>query len=495
MFMSSTSPKKRIAFIETNPQNLRGDYTTCNNFEPYGLELLAANSEQAGFEVKVFQQNMCDNHIFVKSLFDYSPDVLAFSCMTYNYESSLNMAKLAKNQDQNVKIIFGGPHISSNPAGLKNVLEERVVDYGIAGEGDVSFAHLMHRLFNKNKEFDYLVSLVGGLVYLESGELKINPKDKRIAHLDSIPFAVRDESILSRTKLGRVMNPAQSQQISTATISYSRGCPYSCSYCDSKNIWGNQVIWRSAKNVVDEIEFLKDNYGTNTIFFSDLTFNSNPQKVQELCDEMILRNANVKWYVLARAATPNGEKPLMDKELLAIMYEAGCRKIGYGLESVIPEVQKGFNKIVPNGLIADLVEYGHELGILNKGFIILGDQKYESPETIMQTLDVLKKIRFDEIRTSFLTPFPGSELYLEAQQNGRLITTNLSRYTTDEPVLKCDKLSTDQLITARKQITQGYYDSKEYKSLVRQKTAKFPELTKSYEEHRQFLRERKILLH
>ena len=484
--MIVTNRRKKIAFIETNPPNLRGNYTKCNNFEPYGLELLAAGAKKEGFEVKLFQQNEIPDEKFTDKILRNSPDSLAFSCMTFNYDSSLAIARLAKKQNHSVKVIFGGPHISSFPQALQTPIQEGLVDYGIKGEADTSFRRLVTALDSPNLSLD-------GLIHSDISGFTINPPDKRIASLDELPFALRDSRILKRTKVGRIMEPAQSEQVGTATISYSRGCPFTCSYCDSRNIWGNNVIWRSASNVVDEIEQLKDKNGTNTIFFADLTFNANHEKVKELCDEMIRRDTGVKWYVLARAATPNGEKPLIDRDLLALMYEAGCRKIGYGLESVIPEVQREFRKAVPNGLITDLVEQGHELGILNKGFIILGDPIYESPETVRRTLEVLKRVRFDEVRTSFLTPFPGSELYLRAKHNGDLLTEDFSRYTTDEPILRCQNLSTQKLLEARKNLTEGYYHSNEYQDLVKQKTSRFPQLTKSYEEHNEFLREKGIL--
>lgn len=479
--------KNKIAFIETNPPHLRGSFTKCNGLEPYGLELLAA-SVQNEFGVKVFQQEGAPDENFVREILDFSPDVAAFSCMTYNYNSSIKLAQLAKKQNLNIKIIVGGSHISSCSDALMDSLEKGIIDYGIVGEGDSSFRELAKRLSLNQNSND-----IPNLVYYKDGNFRSNPRAERISALDSLPFAFRDGNILGQTKIGQIMKPAQSEQIATATVSYSRGCPFSCTYCDSKNIWGNNVVWRSASNVVDEIKQLKKEYGTNTVLFSDLTFNANPNKVKDLCNELIARNAGVSWYVLARAATPDGTRPLVDRDLLSLMYEAGCRKIGYGLESVIPEVQREFKKVVPNELIANLVQRGHELGILNKGFVILGNSKYESPETARRTLDVLKQIRFDEIRTSFLTPFPGSKLYNDAKKNGDLLTNDFSRYTTDEPVLKCEKLTPEELVEARKQITRGYYTSKEYQDLVEDKVTRFPNLKKSYVEHHQLLRKNKII--
>lgn len=131
--MVVTNRRKKIAFVETNPPNLRGNYTKCNNFEPYGLELLASGAKQEGFEVELFQQNEVPDVEFTRKVLGNSPDILAFSCMTFNYDSSLAIAGIAKKQNPSAKIIFGGPHISSFPQTLQIPIQEGLVDYGIKG--------------------------------------------------------------------------------------------------------------------------------------------------------------------------------------------------------------------------------------------------------------------------------------------------------------------------------------------------------------------------
>lgn len=474
--------QKKIAFVETNSPNTRGEFTRKNIFEPYGLQAIAAVVQSEGHSVKLYQQDgQTEDNIFFNRVLKDTPNILAISNMAYNFNTSVKLAKEAKKQNPDIKVVFGGPQISSYPQSLESALQEKIVDFGLRGEGDYSFRDLVNSIDNPNLN-------IQGLVYFEDGQLKINSHKDRIKDLDSLPFAYRDLEIMNHAKIGSIMYPRKADQIAQATIAYSRGCPFSCSFCDSKNIWGNDVVWRSPKNVVNEMQELKEKYGTNSVFFSDLTFNANPNKVHELCDEIINRDLGIKWYVLARAATPDGNKPLVDKNLLEHMKYAGCTKIGWGIESVIPEVQAKFNKKIPNELIEKIVKDGHELGILNKALLILGDPKYESPETVEKTIDLLKKITFDEVRTAFLTPFPGSALYSESKNNGNLLTENWSDYDTNKPILKCDNFSPNELIEARKRITSEYYKSKEHNDMINAKMKKYPELIPSYEEHMGFLK-------
>jgi len=472
--------KQKIAFVETNRPNDRGVYTKCNDFEPYGLGLLAGVAKRDGHDVKLFQQNGRPDKVFAREVGAYGADTVALSSMAYNFGYSVDFAKNAKDKNGNVRTIIGGPHISSYPQGLEQALADGVVDFGIQGEAERSFGELIASMDDSDLN-------IPGLVYSQGGQLRINPKGPRIRNLDDLPFAVRDPKGI-RARLGKTMVPSGGDQVATSVIAYSRGCPFSCSYCDSKSTWGNNVIWRSARNVVDEMQELKDKHGTNTLFFSDLTFNANPKKVHELCDELVGRDLGINWYVLARVATPDGSTPLIEDGLLKHMYEAGCRKVGLGLESFVPEIQEKFHKKIPNEFVRKVVDECHDLGMFAKGFMILGDPKYESKETVEKTLEKLKEIEFDEIRVSLLTPFPGSALFDSAKASGSLMTEDLSRFTTDEQTIRCDNLTPEELVEARRYITSEYYKSKEYQNMVAKKAGKFPELAPAYDEHQAFLK-------
>ena len=476
-----------IAFVEANNNGGTGysPHTKCNDCEPLGLEFLAGAAKSKGHTVRVFQQERPKKE-FLQEVLSFQPEILALSCMAFNYDSSVKFAEESKKAIPHLRVIVGGPHISSNPQGLEQALKERTIDAGIKGEADLSFLSWLDS--NTPERVD-------GAVYLgDNGKVKVNPVASRIKNLDALPFAFRDRDILSRARIGKIMFPALLDQVSSAVVAYSRGCPHLCSFCDSRSIWGNNVVWRSASNVADEIEYLNKTYGTNTLFFSDLTFNANPNKVEELCDELIKRKLGdrVKSYVLMRAAIPNGTKALVDRDLLERMAQAGFTKFAYGFDGVIPEVQRGFRKIISNDLMRELVEEGHGVGILSKGSIIIGDPKYARKE-LEETPKALEEVGFDEIRISFLTPFPGSKLYHESKANGQLLTENLRNFTTDVPVLACDGISPQKLLEGRKAIARDYYTSKAYQQMVSRQISRFPHLRKSYEEHYDFLKRKGVI--
>ena len=90
-----------------------------------------------------------------------------------------------------------------------------------------------------------------------------------------------------------------------------------CSFCASAALHGNRLRMRSAKNVVDEMEHLINDHDAGMIAFMDDTFTLKPNRVAEICDEIIKRELNIYWGCTARADT-------LSDELLRKLSESGC---------------------------------------------------------------------------------------------------------------------------------------------------------------------------
>jgi radical SAM superfamily enzyme YgiQ (UPF0313 family) len=288
------------------------------------------------------------------------------------------------------------------------------------------------------------------------------------------------------------MHPSRSDQNAVASIAYSRGCSYGCSYCASKNIWGKNVKWRSAKNVVKEIKELQKRFGTNTLFFTDLTFNVNSEKVYELCNELKKQKVDINWYAMLRIADSNG-RPLANKKLLKAMKDAGCSKVSYGIETVIPEIQKDYNKPLSLEGIREILEAGDSIGLINKGYFIIGDPRIESKETLERTKKIISELPFDDIRISFLTPFPGTDLYEQYKSENRITTDDFARYSSDELILRLNKINKNDLEEAQRDIFTSFVLNENYGNRRKFKIKKFPFLKKSYEEYFGFLKSKEAI--
>ena len=259
---------------------------------------------------------------FLAYIENMRPFVIGFSVYTYAYDECLFLAKLAKKKAKelgyNLRTVFGGYHPSALP---QKVLEESAVDIVVIGEGETTFSELLN-LLSRNEDLAH----VAGIAYRDNGEMIHTPHRERIKNLEILPMPKRYLKHLEQGKQYQITYPPASEQMCVAQVAYSRGCPFSCSFCSSANIWGRRVFWRSPEHVLDEIEMLVNKFGTNLVYFPDLTFNVDKQKVFDICDEFKKRNLPVHWWGLFRS-------DLLDAEVLEALVSANCVKISLGLES------------------------------------------------------------------------------------------------------------------------------------------------------------------
>lgn len=463
-----------ITFIE--PQSSKYSiFTSHSNFEPLGLEYIAAVAGRNGHKVNILRQENESRNSFLKKIFNTQPNIVAFTAMTHSHPFAVKIAKQIKDKDKNIITIFGGIHVTSIPESVA----DKSIDFIVLGEGEYSFLELVKIIESNNDP-----SNVRGIAYKNKrGEIKINKRRKRIENLDELPFPYRSIEILSKTNINTIMDPPRSRQKAVAQVLYSRGCIYNCAFCASKNIWGHNIVWRSAKNVADEIEELKEEYKTNAIFFADLTFNSNHKKVLELCTELISRKIDVKWYAMLRLVTPSGER-LVSKDLLKSMKDAGCAKVSYGLESLTADegdYEEGYKKFGNLKTLKQVLEYGNDLGLIQRGYLIIGHPS-DTKESMELTKERLIELPLDDTRISFLVPFPGTSIYDKYKSEGIITTDDWKRYTENEPIIKSTKFSIEQLIKIRTELLLTFFNNPEYKKRIESKIKKFPNLKDGFSE-------------
>jgi len=439
-------------------------------FEPLGIEYLASRARQKYKDVRVLYPSSYRE--ITKNIHEFSPNIVGFSVMTHNFSATLSIAKEIKRYDPKIITIFGGYHPSACPEIVKN----KRIDFVVIGEGEKTFIELIEAIDKKGD-----LSKVRGISYLDNDVLVVTEARQRINDLDLYPFPQRNKSILKECKIFGLSYPPPSEQKSVCQFVYSRGCMFNCKFCNSYQVWGNKVIWRSPKNVVDEIAYVQREYGTNMLFFADLTFNHNKKRVLALCREIIDQRIKINWYAMCRHDE-------IDEEILAEMSKAGCTKISFGIDSLnldtISKIKPSQNKSIDK--IKFVLEQTNTFGIIIKAYLMIGFP-WENSESVNYTGRILKDLMIDELRISFVTPFPGTALLEDLEKKDIILNKDYGRYTTDEPIIKVNGLSKSELITARERIFKSFYFSKEYETRKKAKLLKFPHLKKSYDEFYDFL--------
>ena len=448
----------------------------CNLAEPLGLLSIHASLSQAGHNVKLVHPGLqsggqLDPSVALDQIQAFRPDMVGFSAMTSQVPASRAVAEALNRGQSELLMVIGGDHISGYP---EDLLEMPEFDVAVVGEGEECACWLAD---NIGVDMSH-ISSPSGVHWCENGSLIGRSCADRIADLDRLPFATRFDPILQWSRVGALMSPPPSKQIKMASLYASRGCPYQCPYCDSRQVWGRSIAWRTPESVVEELRLLKRR-GVTTAFFVDLTFNANQANAMQICEAVASAELGISWYVLLRPQDPCGE-PMVDRELLAALKRAGCAKVGIGVETLSSQVGRDLRRHVTGEHIHDLTKWMDELGILSKLFLMMG-HPHETQQYHRTIGESLLKLAADEVRLSFLTPFPGTPLWKSFRH---LLSEDIGyeAYTSFDPIIQHPTISHGELRRTREHILRSYYSSDRYHRRTRAKASRFPNLADGFAE-------------
>ena len=248
-------------------------------------------------------------------------------------------------------------------------------------------------------------------------QLVQTPPREFLQNLDDLPmpaYHLVDFSKYDATLEDEVFDRSGSRTRTTGIIS-GRGCPNECEYCTDAGFKAFRL--RSPRKFVDEIEFLHSRYGFNAVDIWDDTFTIDRRHVEAVCQELLRRNLDIQWYARARVNTVN-------RELLQLMHKAGCRVIGYGVESGSQKVLNIMKKRITIPQVFAAVEATVESGIQCKTFW-MHSLPGETLEDVKMTLDLMKKVwkisdpgKSPPPHANFATLYPGTALEFRAKQEG-----------------------------------------------------------------------------
>ncbi len=371
----------------------KGKRIASQKFPPITLLYIATVLKQHGHEVHLLesQAERLSSEQVQERVKHLSPEIIAFPTSTMTIKEDCEVMKRYK-QDTGATVLAFGSHITFEP---QKALQFGGIDFGVMREAEYVIRDFANK-FEKGKGFEK----IKGLCYFKDNRLIVNPPYPFIKNLDELPFPDR-----SYIKNFAYFSPLVLKLPWTTALT-SRGCPGRCTFCTSPAYYGNVLRFRSAKNVVDEIEYLI-NLGYKEIFYRDETFTAHNPRLIEICNEIISRKLDVSWICNARIP--------LDRETLVLMKKSGCHYIKIGVESgvqaILDSVKKGI-RVEDTIKTFDLM---NETGISSHAHMILGCPG-ETKETIEKTIQFIKRIKPTTATFNSFTAYPGTLLFETIKQ-------------------------------------------------------------------------------
>lgn len=386
---------------------------------PLGLGYIAAVLLQEGHSVEVFDINAYrwDKREVENKIREAKFDIAGIGGIITTYTYVKWLVSILKKNHPDKKIVVGGSVGSSIP---KTMLEKNPVDIVCIGEGEETIKELMSVL-EKNED---LFKVKG--IWFKDNSNRIYKTQKRppIRDLDSIPFPAWDlfpMDIYLKNPVGApnrnkwIDGSGTENEILSMNIYGTRGCPYKCIYC-YHDFMGQGYRHRSPESILREIKILYEKYEIPYFHFIDDEFVMDKSFIYEFCKLIKTFNKEIGHKITWGCA---GRGNLMTEDLIVKMADAGCVLIGYGIETGSQKMLDLIKKKVTVEQAKNAIRLTkRHLGWADTSFMI--GYPGETRESIQETIDFCKELYLTPEVIFFLTPYPGTELYSMALQQGKI---------------------------------------------------------------------------
>jgi radical SAM superfamily enzyme YgiQ (UPF0313 family) len=421
----------KVALI--NPAQLDSKYKFMGVVAPpLGLAYMAAVLEENDVEVIIIDACALEMDLgsVGRQLIEFSPDIIAITALTPTIAKALETAEYSKRVCKDSLIVMGGYHPTFN---YNEILKYDFVDVVTIGEGEETLLDLTQTL-----EHDLPLSSVNGIAFDDV----VTPPRQLIMDLDSLPLPARHLLPMDSYKL-------LNMDTKMSTMITSRGCPMQCSFCSSAALHGSKLRMRSVDKILDEMEYLVNEMGIETIAFMDDTFTISKKRVIELCEGIEERNIEVMWGCTSRVDSLN-------KELLRRMKRAGCITVFMGVESADQQMLDTVNKQTTIERIRDAFEVSRQEKIRTIASVVLG-MPGDTHESIKNTINFVKELNPSYAIFSLATPYPGTKFYQQTLEKDLIKVKDWSKYTLISPILETVDCSLEELKNLQASAFKKFY--------------------------------------
>jgi anaerobic magnesium-protoporphyrin IX monomethyl ester cyclase len=374
-------------------------------FPPLGIETLAPVLRKHGHQVRMF--DTCHPRMkepdIAQALREDPAEVVALSFLsTTTYPGVKSMARMIKSERPDLPIIVGGVFATMNQ---DRILKDcPYIDCVGVGEGEELLSDYLDHLDQPDA--------VAGLIWRNGKGIVRNAARPIIRDLDQFPYPDRTTLPIDYIESLPLDVPAVLSLEKFCTMQTSRGCPYTCIYCDIPALTNGKWRFRSPEHVLGEMQQLNDQ-GYRSIYLTDDHFLLKRNRINDICQGMIKRQLQFKWGCEGRV-----DSVAVDQ--FPVMSQAKCNFLAFGVESGTQKVLDRLDKRQTLAQINHAVNEAKRYGIERAhGFFLVGSPG-ETEADILESFRFCARLKLDTFGFNRLCVYRGTPLWQEYLERGIL---------------------------------------------------------------------------
>ena len=380
-------------FLEEDPK----EQLIMRPYPPLGILYISSYLEEHGYANEVFDSTFSNIATLKEYILKEKPSIIGIYTNLMTKLNVLRIIRFLKTTAslQHIKVVLGGPEVRNH--------KEKFLEYGadviVFGEGEETMMELVES-FSSPTGYD--LHNIRGIAFKDEGTVIVMPERILIKDINQLSFPNRKKINLQlyfdvwKRKHG----------ISMVNVNTMRGCPYSCKWC-SRAVYGASYRRRNPKLVVDEIQWLKENYRFDMIWFVDDVFTINHKWLKEFVQEVNSRKMIVPYEIITRSDRVN-------EEVLQLLKDSGCARVWIGAESGSQKIIDAMDRRVQVEQVREVIRQVKNFGMEAGTFIMLG-YPGENERDIKETLAHLKYSNPDQYTITVAYPIKGTPLYSEVE--------------------------------------------------------------------------------
>ena len=412
-----------------------------------GIASLAGNVDENICDVKVADLVLVKRNYmrYAENLLrEHSPDIVGLSCMSFQYKSAMNLAKLIKSFDKNIMIVLGGYHPTLMYKEIAESPDAQFIDFIVRGEGEATFRELMDNI-GAGKGYEN----IDGLSYKLNGSFHHN-RSRALLPLSEIELPKRDARLLTEG--------FHAFGLKADAIETSRGCTNNCKFCSINHMYGRSFRKYEISRVIADIREANKR-GAKALGIIDDNITLDLERLEMLCDAIISAKLNHIHYSIQASVRGIAHS----EKLVKKMADAGIKLVFLGIESVS---QSGLDFLGKRNMTTDqtkrAVKYLRDNGIICAGGLIIGNPD-DNEDTLWDIFKIASDLLIDIPLFFILTPHAKTDIRDELLNQG-LVTNpdDFSSYNGFIANIRTKHLSSEEINKIVLKMYDAYHNRLKY---------------------------------